>query len=324
MGTCFRTVLLKAIPKTLSYGNNVIAAGLDSSDIIILDAITGSQAAVLLGIEKLVMSVAFSPDGSHLYLEVMIRLSSSGICRLGYCQDLLWPYWLGFFCLHLLRLHQNCFWILWLHNSFWDIQTGEFKHIIKQEGAVKHTCFSPINPGYLISISKNKVQEWDNQMVTRLELPMMGLTFLSPQITPSLLCTMIKCCSSRLSFWSIVANCMWPVTMAVPSACCFSPDGKIVAVVANGITLCLGYCKVRSPPYWDLCWSCWQGYLYYILLFLPHNSIQWSLNQFWKIGGSLIDPAATDSKSTLPTSASIESISLQPRDGLPPQVTQLE
>jgi len=48
-GTCFRTVSLKSYTLNLSCWNNTIAVGSRGGDIITLDAITGSQTAVLLG-----------------------------------------------------------------------------------------------------------------------------------------------------------------------------------------------------------------------------------------------------------------------------------
>jgi len=50
----------------VSYHNNNIAVGSGSSDIIILDAITGSQIAVLSGHTHEVICVTFSLDGESL------------------------------------------------------------------------------------------------------------------------------------------------------------------------------------------------------------------------------------------------------------------
>ena len=43
----------------------------------------------------------------------------------------------------------------------WDIQTGECHCVIQQQGTVKHISFSPIDPQYILSVSNNKVKQWD-------------------------------------------------------------------------------------------------------------------------------------------------------------------
>ena len=65
-GMCSRTVLLDSPIRTLSYHDNTIAVGCKSGDIIILDAITGSQRAILSGHKDCVTSVTFSSDGASL------------------------------------------------------------------------------------------------------------------------------------------------------------------------------------------------------------------------------------------------------------------
>ena len=62
-GACSRTVSLGTNALALSYWNNVIAVGCEGYKIIILDAITGSQTAVLSSDTG---SVAFSSDGRSL------------------------------------------------------------------------------------------------------------------------------------------------------------------------------------------------------------------------------------------------------------------
>jgi WD40 repeat protein len=62
-GSCSRTVPFASIPCAISCWNNSIAAGLFGGDIVILDAITGSQAAVLSGHTGWVTVVMFSSHG---------------------------------------------------------------------------------------------------------------------------------------------------------------------------------------------------------------------------------------------------------------------
>ena len=65
-GKCTRTVVLGDYPWTLSYHNNTIAIGSGSGDIMILNATTGSQTAILSGHTARVYSVMFSSDGTLL------------------------------------------------------------------------------------------------------------------------------------------------------------------------------------------------------------------------------------------------------------------
>ena len=68
-GTCSHTVSLNGYAQNLSYWNNTIAVGLSSGNIIILNAITGSQEAVLSGHTGEVRSIAYSLDGVFLVSE---------------------------------------------------------------------------------------------------------------------------------------------------------------------------------------------------------------------------------------------------------------
>ena len=59
-GTCSRTVSLNVEPQTISCWNNTVAVCLQSSSIIILNAVTGSQTAVFSGHTSIVTSSTFS------------------------------------------------------------------------------------------------------------------------------------------------------------------------------------------------------------------------------------------------------------------------
>ena len=65
-GICFHIVLLSSFTRTLSYWNNTVAVGSESGKIITLDAITGSQTAVLSGHTSEVTCLTFSSDGTSL------------------------------------------------------------------------------------------------------------------------------------------------------------------------------------------------------------------------------------------------------------------
>jgi len=57
---------MHTVPYTLSYWNGTITTKYTSTDIIILDAITGSQLAILSGHTDSVQCITFSSDGTLL------------------------------------------------------------------------------------------------------------------------------------------------------------------------------------------------------------------------------------------------------------------
>ena len=65
-GVCSRTVSFDDIPKTLTYWKDIIAAGFESGQIIILDAVTGIQMAILPKHTSCVTALTFSSDGTTL------------------------------------------------------------------------------------------------------------------------------------------------------------------------------------------------------------------------------------------------------------------
>ena len=65
-GSCSRTVTFGNIPLALESWKDTIGVGLQSGNIILLDAITGSQVAILSGHTDWVRSLAFSSDGVSL------------------------------------------------------------------------------------------------------------------------------------------------------------------------------------------------------------------------------------------------------------------
>ena len=59
-GLCSRTVTFSSDPQALANWKDTIAVGLKSHNIVLLDAITGSQVAILSGHTDWVRSLAFS------------------------------------------------------------------------------------------------------------------------------------------------------------------------------------------------------------------------------------------------------------------------
>jgi WD40 repeat protein len=70
-GACYRTVSLETWSSRPSHAKQHHCSWFGLWEIIVLDAITGSQAAVLSGHTDCLMSVVFHQMGNYLYLEVI-------------------------------------------------------------------------------------------------------------------------------------------------------------------------------------------------------------------------------------------------------------
>jgi WD40 repeat protein len=148
-------------PLALVCWKDIIAVGLKSSDIIILNAITGSQMAALSGHTNWVKSLSFSSDGTSLVsgsVDETLKLwdvQTGGVVKT-FCGHTGW----------VLSVSISPDYTTIASGSrdgtirLWDIQTGECSCIIKQQ-EVYHVVFSPTHPQHLISASGGVVQEWD-------------------------------------------------------------------------------------------------------------------------------------------------------------------
>ena len=141
---CSCTILLGGFTRTLSCWDNTIAVGSEHGDIIILDAITGSQTAVLSGHTGQVNCVTFSLDGTSLvsgsndYTVKLWDVQTGGVVKT--------------FSGHTLpvgsvSISANCSIIAsgsmdeTIH--LWNVQTEKCQYIIEQQGWVDHIHFSP-------------------------------------------------------------------------------------------------------------------------------------------------------------------------------------
>ena len=150
-GACSRTVSIPSGPLGLSYWNNTVAVGCGGGDIIILNAVTGSQMAVLHGHTKLVRSVAFSSDGKSLVSGIddttvkFWDMQTGGVVKT-FCGHTSW--------ICSVSTSADCTRIasgsLDKTIHLWDIQTGECYCTIEQQYSVYRVRFSPTNPQHII------------------------------------------------------------------------------------------------------------------------------------------------------------------------------
>jgi len=315
-GTCSRTVLFDESPLTLSYGNNTIAVGSELGDIIILDAITGSQAAILSGHIYEVRSLAFSPDGSLLVSgsdDETVKLwdMQTGVVKTFYGHT----HWV-----RSVSISSDCTRIASGSDDrtirLWDIQTGECKHIMEQQSRVEHVSFSPTDPGHLISVSDGKIHQWDiSGHQTGPGYDGDYISF-SPDHTQFALCNRSVIAVQNSHSREIVAE--FHIAISEPPCYpCFSPDGRLVAAAAGNI---ISVWDIASS---DPCLveSCIDHVNAITSLVFSSSSCLISASydnsvKFWQIGDLSTDPVATGQESTLSTLASIESVGLQARDGI--------
>ena len=161
-GMCSRTALLNHRPWSLSFWNNAIVVGSTKGDIFILDAITGSQTAVLPGHTDAVASVTFSSDGallvsgSHDKTIKLWDVQTGGIVRTfhGHTGEVLS---VSISADHSIIASGSKDKTLRL----WDIQKEECYQFIEQQEWVSHVRFSPTDPQCLMSVATETIQQWD-------------------------------------------------------------------------------------------------------------------------------------------------------------------
>jgi len=314
-GTCSRTVLLGNTPVAFSCGNNTIAIGLESKDIIILDVITGGQAAILSEHIDSVLSLAFLPGGTLLVSgskDKTVKLwdmQTGGVVKTfrGHTSHI-----------NSVSISSNCTRIASGSRDktvrLWDIQTGECKHIIEQQNVVTYVSFSPTNPGHLISISDSKVQEWDINCHKTGPIYNGSHIAFSPDHTKFALCSgavvQVWNSDSReiVAEFQVSKNSVYHV-----NHCCFSPDGRFVVAAASIFIYVWDIATLDPYPVETL-----VGHSKDIAsLVFSSSFISASYDKsvkFWQIGVLSATPVMTHPKPT--PNASIQSLSLQARDGI--------
>jgi WD40 repeat protein len=156
-GTCSRTVSFGTNVFGVSCWNNIVAVASCHRDVIILDAVTGSQTATLSGHTDEVNSVAFSSDGRSLVSgsdDKTVKLwdvqtggtiqTFSGHTNLVYCVSI---------SVDSATIASGSF-----DGTIrvWNVQTGECCCLIGYQGQTHIIKFSPTNSQHFLSLG----DEW--------------------------------------------------------------------------------------------------------------------------------------------------------------------
>ena len=314
-GACSCAVFLGGRILTLSCWNKIIAVGFRPRGIIILDAITGSQMAILSGHTDEVLSVTFSSNGKLPVsgsVDKTVKLwdvQTGGVIRtyLGHT---------GFVRSVAISVNYSTIasgsWDRTI--QLWDVQTGGCHHVIKQQGLVFLVCFSPMDPQHFLSISNKQVQQWNTKGHEEGSAINAHDADFSSDGTQIVFCCNGTATVQNLNSGTIVAK--FQIVNDESQFCCFSPDGRFIAVTAGS----MGYI-------WDITGSSpyvietigHTGTITSIRFSSPSSLISVSNDQsvkFWQIGTLSINHAEADLKSIPLTSSGIRSITLQINDGV--------
>jgi len=315
-GACTRTVsCIDDYTESLAYHNNTIATGLHNG-IIIFNASTGSQTAVLPGHTDYVISLAFSSDGTLLVSgssDKTVKLwdvQTGGVVKTFYGHTE-----------SILSVSISVTNTMIASGSrdetirLWNIGTGECLVIKAHNDDVTTVSFSPTNPQLLLSASGDgTVQRWgiDGHQIG----PQIAGFYV--EFSPD--GTQFASCNGTAITIQNTDSGKNVVEFHLPNAklhhCCFSPDGKLIAC-ASGHTIYL----------WDITGpvphliKTLVGHTDEItsLIFPSLTLISASEDnsiKFWEISTSSTSPVGPHTESTLLTSAPIRAVSLQAKDGL--------
>ena len=310
-GMCSQTVVLNSFIQTVSYHNNAVAVGSESGDIIILNAVTGSQTAVLSGHTKRVDCVTFSSDGTSLvsgsddYTVKLWDVQTGGVVRTfsGHTGNICSVSISGDYITIASGSRDRTL-------RLWDIQTGVCHHTIEQPDAVLYVSFSPTDPKHLISQACCRVWHWDIDG-HQIKPPCDGTCIaFSSDGNQFVSCNGVTVTIQNSNSGVMVAK-FW---MANSDAqyCCFSPNDKLVAIAVSNNVYILDI--TSSEPHLVETFIGHTNKITSLTFSSPSSLISVSCDgsvKFWQIGTSSSGSVVIDSGSTSITSPSIWSVSLQ-------------
>ena len=318
-GSCIRTVLDVAGTSALAYWNNNIAT--TSSivyDIIILDALTGSQTAVFSGHTDYINTLKYSSDGTFLVsgsTDETIKLwdvQTGGIIKtlFGHTHTV---YSVSLSADNTMIASASADGTICL----WNIKTGSCCIIGNYSSYTNGVTFSPTNSQLLFSSGDYASQQW-NINGDKIGSPVPGdYVAFSPDGTQFVSLNKKTKTVTIRSTDSQLTTREFDLDSEPANYCCFSPNGRVFAVAVG---YAIQIWDITGPgPYLI---QTFIGHSHGITLLVfssPYSLISASHDEsikFWQIDVSSADPDLSGSKSLSPTLAPIKFVSLQAKDSL--------
>ena len=310
---CSHTVSLATKGYEISCWKNIVAVGSAHKDIIILDAITGSQTAILSGHTDDASSVAFSSDGRSLVSgsdDKTVKLwdmQTGGAIKTFSGHNAL-------VCSVSISVDSATI-ASGSHDEtirLWDTQTRECCHVINLQTQVYLVKFSPTNPQYFLSESDWEIKQWN------ISGYQVGPTFdgyhadFSPDGTQII--SHYKRVTTVQNSNSREVKVQFPKAEDQCGSCCFSPDSMMAVVAAGSIA---NVWNISSPePHLVRILIGHARDIVTVMFSSPSSLISISLDgliKFWEIGAPL---AGSDPKPVSHTPVKIMSITLQAKDNI--------
>jgi WD40 repeat protein len=234
-GACSCTVVLNSNPQALASWKDTLAVALKSHDILLLNAITGSQTAVLSGHTNEVKCLTFLPDGMSLVSgseDKTLKLwdiQTGGVVRTFHDHiKQVFSVSISADCTMLASGSEE-------EICLWDIQTGICWGRLEVQGWVYCVAFSTTNPQHLISASSYGIQGWDIQGHKIRPSYQSHYRGFSSNGTHFVSCTEEAVTVQDFDSGAVVAKCLLSKPYHNFHCPCFSPDGKLVACAAGAI-----------------------------------------------------------------------------------------
>ena len=315
-GICIHTFSCPYPILTLAYWNNIIVTGgQDVNDIIVFDALTGSQIATLSGHTGGIKSLAFSLDGTLLVSgsnDTTVKLwdvQTGGVVKTSFRHA-------G----QVESVSISADNTVVASGSFgdetvrlWNIKTGDSLYIPGQT-TFSTIIFSPTNPQLLMYSSLWRVVQCgiDGHQIGS---PHAGCYIaFSPDGTQFVSCdkktVTIRNTDSKMVIMEFNAA-------GNVSSCCFSPDGRCIAVAVSK-TIYL-WNTAGCKPYLIQTLAGHTQSINSLVFSSSSTLISGSRDKsvkFWQIGAYSVNPVTPSSESTYFTPAPIIAVSLQAKDGL--------
>ena len=314
-GKCSRTVLLDGHTRTLSYHNNTIAIGSKHGDIIILNAIIGSQISIFSGHTGEINSVVFSSDGA-----LLVSGSDDQTVKL-------WDVQTGG-VIKTFSGHTNWVWSVSISVDcttiasgssdntlrLWNTKTGKCYHTIQCMGFPGEMVLSPTHPQHLTAIVSGEVLQWDMDG-QQAKNPYKG-SYIAFSSDGTLVVLFLEGTVTVQNSNSGAVVAEFQSASSDNMRLCFSPDSKSVAVGVNGI---ISVWNISSNTHLAETFIGHANELSALAFSSSSSLISTSYDKsvkFWQIGILSMEPAAIDPESAPTTLPLVSSISLKARVGV--------